>query len=128
MKILLVPWEKSFHMALRVYAEGFRYLNDYRASISARKSQTLALSLIQNYATFLRLTTFKISFRMAVEADIPDCIADRLLFILTKLGEVHNSRHIPDDLIEHPTLENVERFLSIRALAGEKAALGCLKG
>jgi hypothetical protein len=61
-------------------------------------------------------------FRMAVEAEIPDCVAGRLLFTLSKLNNIRLSKHIPDALVEHPTLENVERFLSIRALAGSEVA------
>ena len=125
MKVFLVPWFKTYSgVALRIYVQGYRYLNDCKAEISTVKGQKIALSLVQTYASSLRLTTFELMrFRMAVEADVPDGVADRLLFALSKLGNIHLSKHIPDALVEHPTLENVERFLAIRALAGSQAAL-----
>jgi hypothetical protein len=125
LKVFLVPWFKTYSgVALRVYVQGYRCLNDCKAEISTVKGQKVALSLVQAYASSLRLATFELMrFRMAVEADVPDGVADRLLFALSKLGKIPLSRQIPDALVEHPTLENVERFLSIRALAGPEAAL-----
>jgi hypothetical protein len=118
LKVFLVPWFKTYSgVALRVYVQGYRCLNDCKAEISTVKGQKVALSLVQAYAFSLRLATFELMrFRVAVEADVPDRVAGRLLFALSKLGKIPLSRQIPDALVEHPTLENVERFLSIRAL------------
>jgi len=120
LKIFLVPWFKSYSgIALRVYTQGYQCLNDRKAEISTVKGQKVALSLVQRYSSSLRLSTFEVMrFRMAVEADVPDAVADRLLFVLAKLGKIRFSKQIPDALVERPTLESVEHFLSIRALMG----------
>jgi hypothetical protein len=125
LKVFLVPWLKAWSIVtLRVYVQGCQYPNDCKAEIPTLKGQKVALSLVQAYASSLRLTIFELMrFRMAVEADVPDGVAGRLLFALSKLGNIPRSRQVPDALVEHPTLENVERFLSIRALAGSETAL-----
>lgn len=119
-KVLLAPWFKSATgFTLRIYdGEKCQLAGDYNylAEISSFKGQRIALALLQEYAESLRLSTFNVerSLRMAVEATLPDDVAERLIFALKKLGEIHASRIIPNDLAESPSLTSLERFLSVR--------------
>jgi len=119
LRIILVPWLKSWVFALRIYVDdgGIIWPDDYRAEISTLKGQMLALSLIQKHAESVRLTVPDfISCRLAVEAKIQEEVAERLLFALKRLGDISSSRKIPESLIENPTLEGLESFLSINRL------------
>ena len=115
MKVLLAPWFKSgTGFVLRVYD----LENCCKAEISTFRGQEVALAVIQGCSESLSLSTFNVkrSLRMAVLAEMPDAVAERLLFALSKLGEFKYSRQIPDELVETPTLESLERFLAIRKL------------
>jgi hypothetical protein len=114
-KVLLVPWFKpATGFTLRVYG----LENHCKVEISTFRGQELALTLIQKYSESLLLSTFNVkrSLRMAVVAEVSDAVAERLLFALSKLGEVQFSRLIPSELVENPSIKGLERFLSIRKL------------
>lgn len=127
MQILLAPWNRPFTgFTLRIYRLNGKpsnglfkpYANSYEAEISTFKCQEIAIALIQRHASTLVLTTFNVerSLRMAAVAEVPDEDAEKLLNTLSKLSKLPNSRLIPDELVENPTIEGVERFLSIRKL------------
>ncbi|MEM1798659.1 MAG: hypothetical protein QXX87_05500 [Candidatus Jordarchaeales archaeon] len=120
MKILLVPWLKSYPIALRIYrgGEGRIHFSDYIAQIATARGQRIALALIQRHAESIRLSAsdFLSDARMVVEAEIPDPVGGRLLLALKLLGHIAASRLIPKELAENPSLEDLERFLSIRKL------------
>lgn len=122
MKILLVPWIKSWVFALRIYKYDDRelYSNDHVAQITTARGQRIALVLIQRYAESLKLSIpeFLKNSRMIVEAEIPDPVGERLLFTFKHLGRITESRLIPEELAENPSLEDLERFLSIKKLLG----------
>lgn len=122
MKILLVPWLKSWVFTLRIYKyDGNKlYLNDYAAEIATVRGQRIALTLIQRNAKSLSLSVseFLKGFRMIAEVEIPDPVGERLLFALKHLGHVVESRLIPKELAENPSLEDLERFLSLKKLLG----------
>jgi len=121
MRLLLVPWSSFSGPRLRIYRLPIRDHAHPDAELSTYKGQTIALKLLDKHAVEKRLTTYNPSrsLRMAVNVEIPDVIAVRLLKALSALGSLNPTlkrRKIFKELAEDPTLEKLEHVLSIQKL------------
>jgi len=123
MRLLLVPWSSLSGPRLRIYRLP---INDHAhpdAELSTHKGQTIALKLLDKHAVEKRLTTYNPgrSLRMAVNVEIPNEVAERLLRTLSALGSLDPKilrRKIFDELTEEVTFEKLEQALSIQKLIG----------
>ncbi len=118
MEFMLIPWCRSWSICLRIYSRPVERAGEgCDAEISTWKGQKIALELLQKYATSLKLTVPRfIRTRMMVVVEVPDELGEGLLSALKRLDDVRDSREIPDSLVENPTLEGLESFLSLRKL------------
>lgn len=128
--IMLVPWSRAFRgYTLVIYEEPnptnsinvrlpetveFRDLIEVRTS----KGMRVAVALASKYAEKIRPVTFNVykSERIAVMAEMSDEDAERFLRIMKQVSKIPYSRLIPDDVIENPSFEDIERFISINKL------------
>jgi len=121
MRLLLVPWYSISGPRLRIFRLP---INDHvrpDVELSTHKGQIIALKLLDKYAVEKKLTTYNPdrSLRMAVDVEVPDEAAERLLktlFALASLNPSLKRRKIFKDLAENPSLRKLEHVLSIQKL------------
>lgn len=127
--VMLVPWTRTFRgftlVVCAVQDPGNYNIRKPKnlkfedlIEIRTAKGMRIAAALASAYAKKIHPATFNVykSERIAIKAEMSREDAERFLKIMKYISRFSSSRMIPDDLIEKPTFENVERFLAINAL------------
>jgi len=121
-KVLLVPWSKTYGFNLRIYKLPVKDHVHPEVDLRTFNGQKIMLELIDRYALKKKLTTYNPdrSVRMAVQVELPNDLAERILTILSSLSHTKASveKKVFTRLAESPSLKNLEKALAVEKLVG----------
>ena len=121
-KLLLVPWVKGWSIITRIYKSPAESIYEVAAEIRGGARKNIAVALLNKYPKKLCLFTAVRSPRVAVEVAVPKKEVERLLRALNILSTFKSGalkRKRAKELLDCPTLDELESFLAIEKVLGE---------